>query len=61
MPRSQISMVMGYFFCLSAAFVLAKYVRDQENYRRYKCNSCLRTYSLGCSFFYTNKQARALL
>ena len=24
-------MVMGYFFCLSAAFVLAKYVRDQEN------------------------------
>ena len=22
-------MVMGYFFCLSAAFVLAKYVRDQ--------------------------------
>ena len=24
------SMVMGYFFCLSAAFVLAKYVRDQE-------------------------------
>ena len=23
-------MVMGYFFCLSAAFVLAKYVRDQE-------------------------------
>jgi hypothetical protein len=24
-------MVMGYFFCLSAAFVLAKFVRDQEN------------------------------
>ena len=24
-------MVMGYFFCLSAAFVLAKSVRDQEN------------------------------
>ncbi len=24
-------MIMGYFFCLSAAFVLAKYVRDQEN------------------------------
>ena len=23
-------MVMGYFFCLSAAFVLAKYVRDNE-------------------------------
>jgi hypothetical protein len=23
-------MVMGYIFCLSAAFVLAKYVRDQE-------------------------------
>jgi hypothetical protein len=23
-------MVMGYFFCLSAALVLAKYVRDQE-------------------------------
>jgi hypothetical protein len=23
-------MVMGYFFCLSAVFVLAKYVRDQE-------------------------------
>jgi hypothetical protein len=26
-------MVMGYFFCLSAVFVLAKYVRDQENAR----------------------------
>ena len=26
-------MVMGYFFCLSAAFVLAKYVRDQEQGR----------------------------
>jgi hypothetical protein len=26
-------MVMGYFFCLSAAFVLAKHVRDQENKR----------------------------
>jgi hypothetical protein len=26
-------MVMGYFFCLSAAFVLAKYVRDQEKTR----------------------------
>ncbi|HSV54049.1 MAG TPA: YiaA/YiaB family inner membrane protein [Burkholderiaceae bacterium] len=23
-------MIMGYFFCLSAAFVLAKYVRDSE-------------------------------
>ena len=23
-------MIMGYFFCLSAAFVLAKFVRDQE-------------------------------
>jgi hypothetical protein len=23
-------MIMGYFFCLSAAFVLSKYVRDQE-------------------------------
>ena len=23
-------MVMGYFFCLSAAFILAKYLRDQE-------------------------------
>jgi hypothetical protein len=27
-------MVMGYFFCLSAAFVLAKFVRDQELARR---------------------------
>ena len=27
-------MVMGYFFCLSAAFVLAKYVRDQEQSRK---------------------------
>lgn len=26
-------MIMGYFFCLSAAFVLAKYVRDQEKSR----------------------------
>jgi hypothetical protein len=26
-------MVMGYFFCLSAAFVLAKYVRDAEKAR----------------------------
>lgn len=27
-------MVMGYFFCLSAAFVLAKFVRDQDTARR---------------------------
>jgi hypothetical protein len=27
-------MVMGYFFCLSAAFVLAKFVRDGENASR---------------------------
>lgn len=27
-------MVMGYFFCLSAAFVLAKFVRDQDQARR---------------------------
>ena len=27
-------MVMGYFFCLSAAFVLAKFVRDNENAQR---------------------------
>jgi hypothetical protein len=26
-------MVMGYFFCMSAAFVLAKYVRDSEKSR----------------------------
>ena len=26
-------MVMGYFFCLSAAFVLAKFVRDNERAR----------------------------
>ena len=26
-------MVMGYFFCLSAAFVLAKFVRDQDQAR----------------------------
>lgn len=26
-------MVMGYFFCLTAAFVLSKYVRDQQNNR----------------------------
>jgi len=26
-------MMMGYFFCLSAAFVLAKHVREQENNR----------------------------
>jgi hypothetical protein len=27
-------MVMGYFFCLSAAFALAKFVRDQDQARR---------------------------
>jgi len=27
-------MVMGYFFCLSAAFVLAKFVRDNEKTQR---------------------------
>ena len=27
-------MVMGYFFCLSAAFVLAKFVRDEEKARQ---------------------------
>ncbi len=27
-------MVMGYFFCLSTAFVLAKYVRDEEKSKR---------------------------
>jgi len=27
-------MMMGYFFCLSAAFVLAKFVRDDEQARR---------------------------
>ena len=30
---SRAFMVMGYFFCLSAAFVLAKYVRDSEKSR----------------------------
>jgi hypothetical protein len=30
---SRVFMVMGYFFCLSAAFVLAKYVRDSEKAR----------------------------
>jgi len=30
---SRAFMVMGYFFCLSAAFVLAKYVRDSEKAR----------------------------
>ena len=29
----RVFMVMGYFFCLSAAFVLAKFVRDQEQAR----------------------------
>ncbi|MBK7004875.1 MAG: hypothetical protein IPH37_06735 [Burkholderiales bacterium] len=30
-------MVMGYFFCLSAAFVLAKFVRDLEKARAQGC------------------------
>lgn len=30
----RVFMVMGYFFCLSAAFVLAKFVRDNEKTRR---------------------------
>ncbi len=30
----RVFMVMGYFFCLSAAFVLAKYIRDQEKARQ---------------------------
>ncbi|WP_370630216.1 YiaA/YiaB family inner membrane protein [Xenophilus sp. Marseille-Q4582] len=30
----QAFMVMGYVFCLSAAFVLAKFVRDQQSTRR---------------------------
>jgi hypothetical protein len=30
----RVFMVMGYFFCLSAAFVLAKYVRDNEKTQR---------------------------
>ncbi|MDA7417558.1 YiaA/YiaB family inner membrane protein [Xenophilus arseniciresistens] len=30
----QVFMVMGYVFCLSAAFVLAKFVRDQQSARR---------------------------
>ncbi len=30
----RVFMVMGYFFCLSAAFVLAKFVRDNEKNRR---------------------------
>jgi hypothetical protein len=30
----RVFMVMGYFFCLSAAFVLAKYVRDTERSKR---------------------------
>lgn len=29
----RVFMIMGYFFCLTAAFVLAKSVRDQENAR----------------------------
>ena len=31
---AQAFMVMGYVFCLSAAFVLAKFVRDSEQARR---------------------------
>ena len=37
LPGSQLEqafMVMGYVFCLSAAFVLAKFVRDNEGNRR---------------------------
>lgn len=30
----RVFMVMGYFFCMSAAFVLAKFVRDNEIARR---------------------------
>ncbi|MDR7304910.1 YiaA/YiaB family inner membrane protein [Rhodoferax saidenbachensis] len=30
----RVFMVMGYFFCLSAAFVLAKFVRDNEKTKR---------------------------
>jgi hypothetical protein len=32
-------MVMGYFFCLSAAFVLAKFVRDTERARAERRNA----------------------
>jgi hypothetical protein len=32
-------MVMGYFFCLSAAFVLAKFVRDTEKARTERRNA----------------------
>jgi hypothetical protein len=32
-------MVMGYFFCLSAAFVLAKFVRDTEKARAERRNA----------------------
>ena len=32
-------MVMGYFFCLSAAFVLAKFVRDNEKARAERRNA----------------------
>lgn len=30
-PLEQVFMVMGYVFCLSAAFVLAKFVRDNDS------------------------------
>ena len=33
-PLEQVFMVMGYVFCLSATFVLAKFIRDRENGRR---------------------------
>ncbi len=33
-PLEQVFMVMGYVFCLSAAFVLAKFVRDRESAQR---------------------------
>ncbi|MPM91966.1 hypothetical protein SDC9_139100 [bioreactor metagenome] len=33
-PLEQVFMVMGYVFCLSATFVLAKFVRDHENATR---------------------------
>jgi len=33
-PLEQVFMVMGYVFCLSATFVLAKFVRDRESAQR---------------------------
>ena len=33
-PLEQVFMVMGYVFCLSTAFVLAKFVRDNEGSRQ---------------------------